>query len=571
MKVSDYKALYASEASEILQALEEGVISLEKGDNLEACIEDLFRNAHNLKGMSGAMGYDTLVEASHALENVLDSCKRGEMQIKAAETDLLLRATDLLRELLQWTLDEESGPKGEDLLGEILVLLAPMSMRAGAGDEAFEGSDDSVSEDDESDDEQDGPPPSSAEEEIKESTGVQTRITSTRVDLKHLDSLMDLVGELIISRIRLTSIAREIDSRPLLDELNTSGRLVSEIQKEVMEARLIPVGQVFHRFKRLFRDISKDLEKKVHFEILGSDIGLDKMVLESMADPLVHLIRNAIDHGVESPAERKAYGKPETANVTLQARRERNLVIIEVKDDGRGIDFEKIDSGLRPESPGGDSTKRISEEELCRILTTPGFSTKEEVNRYSGRGIGMNVVKETIDSLGGELHISSEPGHGTTISMHLPVNLSIIKALLFYVGDEVHALPIEYVKETTRVESGIFETVRGREVMRTKDGPLAIVRPDQIFRMEPEGYYSRFIKVIIVNVGDRLVGLVVKRILGQQDVVIKGLPSMIRGVSGISGATIMGSGRIAFIWDPRILFQGRSTYESDQEAVVLED
>ncbi|MBN1165312.1 MAG: chemotaxis protein CheA [Candidatus Krumholzibacteriota bacterium] len=553
MEVSDYKALFISEAEDILQALEDGIMSLEGNRNQQPCIEELFRHAHNLKGMSGAMGYDPVVEVCHCLESVLDRCRKGELEITAISADILLRTNDLLRELVQWQISEQEGPRGQELLDRVLELLLPLSELPATGEEGKA---------------QDSTAPGS---ESAWPANFHSEVTSTRVDLSRLDFLMDLLGELIISRIRLGSLVSEIGSKNLMEELSSSSRLISEIQKEVMEIRLIPVGLVFQRFKRLVRDVSRELGKEVEFKIVGEDIGLDRTVLESMVDPLVHLIRNAIDHGIEKPSARIAAGKSSTGRIILSAKRERNHVALEIADDGRGIDFKKILAENDSGGASGGSPEELTEEEICRILTKPGFSTKEDVSRYSGRGIGMDIVKKTTDSLGGSLHIKSGSGRGTTITMLIPVNLSIIKALLFSINGGVHVLPIEYVQETLRFERGVFKTIRGREVIQTNDGPIPVIRVEEIFPSPPETGKSRFIKVIRVKTDEGTVALVVNRIIGQQDVVIKGLPSMIRGIGGISGATILGSGKIAFIWDPRVIFQGRSTYESDEKAVVLED
>ncbi|MDD3643469.1 MAG: chemotaxis protein CheA [Candidatus Krumholzibacteria bacterium] len=583
MQVADYKALFISEAGEILQALEAGVMALESGEDRRAAIEELFRHAHNLKGMSGAMGYDQVVEASHALENLLDRCRRGELVIAHAEADLLLRAIDLLAELVRRTVSDDPGDVS-GLLGDILVMLSPMAMRPDAqrdrgeescGTEAADGArgdpgasaagcpeEPAAGEDGESSADESDPAGALAR------PSPVGRFSTTRVDLGRLDTLMDLVGELIISRIRLAGIAKQLDSKVLREELSSSGRLISEIQKEVMEARLIPVGQVFQRMRRVVRDTARELGKSAELEIVGSEIGLDRTVLEAMVDPLVHLLRNAVDHGIETQAERAVLGKHEKASVKLSARRERNFVVLEVSDDGRGIDLESVRAR---QGAAADSDAPISNEELCRVLSAPGFSTKAEVSRYSGRGVGMNVVRRTVDSLGGSMTLHTESGKGTTVRMNLPINLSIIKALLFEVGDDIHALPVEYVKETLRVERESFGTVMGREVYRLAEGPVPVVRPDDLFRLELPPSGSRYMKLILVDTGEGTVALVTGRILGQQDIVIKGLPTMIRGVGGISGATILGSGRIAFIWDPRFLFKGRCADESDRTAVVPED
>ena len=544
MKVSDYKALFTSEAGEILQSLESGVMSLESGRDSAACVEELFRNAHNLKGMSGAMGYDHVVEASHALENVLDRCRKGEMSVSRAEADLLLRGIDMLRELVSVAVDEEECDD-TDLLGDFFVLLSPMTTRILKNNPA-----------DEDPEEKDTIAAGNDPEMTASKGNFEERVTSTRVDLERLDALMDLVGELIISRIKLASLAGKIGSKSLNEELSSSGKLISEIQKEVMEARLIPVGQVFQRFKRLVRDSSLALEKSARLDVVGADIGLDRTVLEAMVDPLVHLLRNAIDHGIESPRERIALGKPETARIVLSAKRDRNFVILQVTDDGRGIDIEKVLEKKQIEMDGS-KVESMSDDELCNVLSTPGFSTREEVSRFSGRGVGMNVAREAVDALGGSMKLHSEPGIGTTVSLQLPINVSIIKALLFEAGDEVHALPAEYICETSRLERNSFKTVMGREVIQYGDEVVPVVRPDDLFGIETSVCDSRYIKLILVDTGNGKVGLVTKRILGHQEIVIKGLPSLIRGASGITGATILGSGRIAFIWDPRSLFKGR--------------
>ncbi len=554
MNISDYKSLFEAEAKEALEALETGVLGLECGDGGSSCIDELFRHAHNLKGISGAMGYDSVVEASHAIENVLDGVRSGRIAISADETDVLLRAVDLLHVLVKQALNEEEDESGENLLQEVIRILEPSVERA-AG--------------------------TCREETAACHPGVQagvtvptfgersvSSVTTTRVDLETLDRLMDIVGELIISRIRLGGIASGIGSKPLLDELVSSGRLISKIQKEVMETRLIPVGQVFQRFKRLVRDTARETGKQVHLEIRGAEIGLDRTVIESIADPLMHVIRNAVHHGVETPGERLAAGKLELATIILNARRERNFVTLEVSDDGRGIDMKQVLKLGKERDLVPPSMRELNEEDLCRILAAPGFSTSEDVDSISGRGVGMNIVKKAIDSLGGSMRIRSEQGEGTTVTLHLPTNLSIIKALLFYLGREVHAIPIEYVRETTRVESGSFKSVQGREVHATKKGAIPIIKPWEVFGLAPDREHTRFVKIIIIDTGSGEIGLVINHIIGQQDVVIKGLPVLIRGINGISGATILGSGEIAFIWDPTVLFKGRLLHELDREAIV---
>ncbi|UCF05513.1 MAG: chemotaxis protein CheA [bacterium] len=591
MKLNDYKALYASEAEEILQALENGVLGLEGDADYASCVDDLFRNAHNLKGISGAMGYDFVVEASHSLENVLDRLRREEIKISPSKINLLLHAIDLLRKLVQYAVDGGEKIDSENLLGEILVSLSPMCVKPGGDGRVREGEDTIENEGncdtDEFDKEADSEGaegeaskteeqrsaelPAPEETALSAGDGFSPGITSIRIDIERLDRLMDLVGELMIGRIRLGGIAHEQGNKQLLNEIESSGRLITEIQREVMEARLVPVEQVFQRFKRLVRDISSELGKKVELRTVGAEIGLDRTVLESMIDPFVHLIRNAIDHGIETPEEREALEKDPCGKISLSARRERNFVILEIADDGQGIDLAQVKKKSSPIDITESGDTDLSEEELCRILATPGFSTSRTIGRYSGRGMGMNIVKKVVDSFGGSMRLQSEPGNGTVVSLQLPVNLSIIKALLFRVRNDIHALPIEYVRETTRMEMASLRSYRGHKMLETKEGFIPVVKPWEVLGLPSDQEDIRYVKVIIVDTGEGSVGLLVNRIIGQQEIVIKGLPELLRGINGISGATILGSGKISFIWDPRVLFQGRCLDEFNKEAVVLEN
>jgi two-component system chemotaxis sensor kinase CheA len=585
MNVNDYRELYLSEAEEGLQALEAGLIGLESSEEPAASINELFRHAHNLKGISGAMGYHEVVEASHALENVLDRLRRGE-EITVTKIGCMLGATDILKKLVRGAAETLEGPAGDgasspggqaasdagpdqrrsgdgavpgaagrgvELLSEIMMLLSNMSDSAAApsGPVTRPASE-----------------PEAGTGAAKPAESLERRISSTKVEIERLDRIMDMVGELVTSRIRLSNLATELGSKPLAEEIALSWRIISQIQREVMEARLIPVGQVFQRFNRLVHDVSHDRGKKVRLEISGAEIGLDRIVLEGMVDPLVHLIRNALDHGIEPPADRLAAGKPEEGAVRLCARRERGTVVLEVSDDGRGIDTAGVAAEAAAAGLIRSRTGDLGEEDLCRILTAPGFTTSTAVDRMSGRGMGMSIVKKAVDAFGGQLRIRSAAGVGMTVSLILPINLSIIKALLFSIGPDVHALPIEYVSETSRIEQGSLRTVNGQLVLPQGDRVVPVLMPEHILGVRFDGSGERYARVIVVDTGRRRVAVVVNRVIGQQDIVIKALPPLFRGLRGISGATVLGSGKVAFIWDPHVLFEGRCAYESDQEAVV---
>ena len=555
MKISDYKELYRSESDDIFHGLEDGIIGLETEEDPSPHLEELFRHAHNLKGISGAMGYEDVVTASHAIENYLDGIRKGEISVLKNAVDTLLEAVDMTRRCVALAAEEDESSRGAELAEQIAMLLAGLIDRSRVSKER-------PSEDASAD-------PAVAVAAVCGDAPPEFRepLRTTRVELERLDRIMMLVGELIISRIRFSGLAAGVENKAIVDELEMSGRLVSDIQREVMEARLVPVGQVCQRFKRLVRDTAKIKDKSVRFEIVGAEIGVDRSVLEGVVDPLVHLIRNAIDHGIETPEQREAAGKPIEAAIKLSTRRERNHVVLEVSDDGKGIDLQRVIDKGASSGLSARGKKDLSEDELCRILSAPGFSTSSGVDRISGRGMGMNIVKRTVDSLGGTMHIRSVAGKGTSISLHLPVNLSIIKVLMFRVGEDVHALPIEYIVETTRVERGSLKSVHGKDVFSTPEGPIPVVRPWEVFDTSTEEEVGRYLKLIVVDTGKGRAGIIVKRIIGQQEIVIKGLPSIIRGISGISGATILGSGKVAFIWDPHVIFEERCAYVSESKTI----
>jgi len=521
VKIEDYKKLYISEAEDILQALEQGLLELEHERDNISILNELFRSAHNLKGISGAMGYETVVNASHALEEALDNLKRNKKQPDTGIISLLLEALDCLKYLVAVATGETETDvfeSEEQALSHVIsifneILKGPsessnvkeeknietLTIRAGTVDKYEEES-------------------KKVEDAFiaSEIRGFNRQISTTKVELRKLDKIMDLIGELIISRIRLSSLVEEIGSKSLKEEIELSGRLISEMQKEVMEARLIPVGQVFQRFKRLVRDLSAKRGKQVRLELVGEDIGLDRVLLESMVDPIVHIVRNAIDHGIEKPEERISAGKPVEGTIVLSASRERNSVVLTVSDDGRGIDVDEVYSRFYGDTHHrGMSVKRdLSPEQLWDIISTPGFSTSSIADEISGRGIGMNIVRKAVDVFGGSVSVKTEKGKGTTISMRLPVNLSIVKALLFPAGNEVHALPIEFIEETSRVELGAVGKIGGERVFLTPEGPIPFLMPEEIFGLETNLESQRFVKVIVLTTGSKKVALAVKEIIG---------------------------------------------------------
>lgn len=379
-----------------------------------------------------------------------------------------------------------------------------------------------------------------------------SQLRSVRVDLRRLDALMNQVGELVIVRDRMRALAgREGE---LAETVDQASRLISELQDEIVRARMAPVWQVFDRFPRLVRDAARQLGKRVRFAIEGKEIELDRSMLDEIGDPLVHLLRNALDHGIEPPEERRAAGKPEAGTLRLTASRERSRVVIRVEDDGRGIQRERVvRKAVALGMVAEDAAGALSDEEVHHLLTRPGFSTAETVTDVSGRGVGLDVVATKIRALGGTMDVASEPGRGTTFTLQLPLTLAIVRALLVRLGEESYALPLTHVGETVHLADGDVGTVNGRRVATLRDEVLPLLSLREVLRRgvasDGEGEGARRRHAVILEVGEQRVGIEVDRLLGQQEIVVKAFDAAGGTLRLFSGATILSDGRPALILD----------------------
>jgi two-component system, chemotaxis family, sensor kinase CheA len=394
--------------------------------------------------------------------------------------------------------------------------------------------------------------------------------TTVRVDVERLDALMNLVGEMVIDKTRLLQLGRELSARydsdpsvqALADANSHIGRITDELQEEVMRSRMLPVENVFNRFPRMIRDLTRKAGKKINFVVEGKETELDRSVIEEIGDPLIHLLRNSIDHGIEVPEDRVAAGKSEEGTITLSARHEENHIVIRVADDGKGIDGEKVaakavKNGLLTQ----EAADRLTPAESADLIFAAGLSTAEVVSEVSGRGVGMDIVKTNIEKLNGTVSISTELGKGTEIEVHMPLTLAIIRALLTKVEGRVFSVPLVSVRETLELAGQSIRTVGGREVIMLRGEVLPLLRLNQVFPARnglPElangegagaeiDDNNRFI--VAVRLGDRQVGMIVDELVGEQEVVIKSLGNFIGDVDGIAGATILGDGRVAMIVD----------------------
>jgi two-component system, chemotaxis family, sensor kinase CheA len=381
-------------------------------------------------------------------------------------------------------------------------------------------------------------------EEIAAPAGGTTPGRQIRVDLRRLDALMKQVGELVVAKNRLSALAGEA-SDPIVTELSERiSRLVSAMQGEVIAARMTPVGEVFERFPRLVRDLSRDLKKRIRFDLEGEEIELDRSILDEIGDPLLHLIRNAADHGIESPEQRVAAGKPAEGRILLSATRDRNTVALRVIDDGRGIDREKVLDQARREGAAPGDVEALTDDLLVRVLARPGFSTATAVSGVSGRGVGVDVAMTRVRALGGTLEVRSELGRGSTFLIRVPLTLAIVRALLAEAGGERYAVPLAYVAETVEFDQRAVTAVRDREALVVREQVIPTVHLRDLVAAGTQPMSAKR-PVVILEVGERRTALVVDALVGQQDIVVEpfdapqGLPPYIGGALILDAAALL--------------------------------
>jgi two-component system, chemotaxis family, sensor kinase CheA len=371
---------------------------------------------------------------------------------------------------------------------------------------------------------------------------------SVRIDLRRLDNLMNLIGELVITRGRLLLLAGTSEDPALIETVAQASRLIADLQDEIMTSRMVPVWQVFDRFPRLVRDAARSVDKQVEFVVEGKEVELDRSMLEEVGDPIVHLLRNAVDHGIEAPDVRVAKGKPPAGRLTLSALRDRSAVAIRVSDDGKGIDRDRVLARAQESGLVDAGKTDLNDDELVRIIARAGFSTAERVTDLSGRGVGVDAVYNRVRALGGSVDIRSVPDEGTTVTLRLPLTLAIIRSLLARIGDEIYAVPMTHVLETVELRPTIHRSVQGREVLMLRDQVLPLVRLRSLVDFAGAPASGRE-QVIVVELAERRAALVVDALIGQQEIVVKQFDGVHDARSLFGGATILGDGAPALILD----------------------
>ncbi|RKY10727.1 MAG: hypothetical protein DRP56_00200 [Planctomycetota bacterium] len=541
MQISEYKQLFLSEAREILNALNNVLVDLEKEpDNVEL-LSELFRQSHTMKSMAQTMGYDGIAKLTHSMETALSLLRSGESKLERETVDLLFNSLDTLGDLIK---GRASG--GEEEIIEVAPLVAQFEEIASTVPrEKTMFVDTKKSE--------------SQRKVTKSLSAPASEIQAVRVPLTQLDDLMDLTGELAISRIRLGQIAKTIDNSALAETVAHLTRLTSRLQDQMMQVRLVPLEYIFTPFPRLIRDVSVQQSKEVDFIIEGGDIGLDRSIQDEITEPLLHLLKNAVTHGIEESQERAKLKKPSRGKIKLSARREKNSVVVELSDDGRGVDIEEIrkvaiEKGIVTEK----ELEALSYKDIIMLTTRPGYSRVEEVTEAAGRGVGLNAAKLKIESLGGTLEIDTKVNEGSTFSIKLPLTMAIAQAMLVSVADQVYCIPLTCITETIKISQHQIKTIEHREVISYRDGVLPLIglkgrfgfksseMPSPVTDIEVQ---KTKISVVVVEAGEKKVGLVVDNFLGQQEIVIKPLTGLLKEIKGTSGATILGTGKPALIMD----------------------
>jgi two-component system chemotaxis sensor kinase CheA len=561
------------ETREVLEKLAQDLLTLEKGSTSPDLLNSIFRAVHTVKGTSSFLGLEQMTELAHSFEDVLNKLRRGELSITAEKMDVILAAYDLMKELLVRI--ENKNSKRVDLttilrrLKEIALTAQPaiqttpessdQALAAQAGAPAAQRdpeptrSDEAAPAGEAVSSLQPGAPQQNAQ--VAGKAAIDTTI---RVDVTRLDSLMNLVGELVLGRNRLTQIAAQVTqdheeltiARGLLDTSAQIDFITTELQMAVMKTRMVPIAKVFNRIPRLVRDLCRETGKDIDLVMEGEETELDKTIIEELSDPLVHIIRNAADHGVELPEERTTAGKPARGTVRLAAKHEGNHIVITISDDGRGMDPEKLKAKAMERRLITEAQAReMSLKEILNLIFAPGFSTAAKVTNISGRGVGMDVVRTNIAKLKGIVEIDSEKGKGSTISIKLPLTLAIIQALLVKAGEETYCIPLSAVLEVVRVQEDEISTISGFEVVRLRDTVLPIARISRILRGEDEENRNAWTYIVVVALAEQRLGIVVDSMLGQKEVVIKPLGNYLGTVQGIAGSTILGDGQVIMIVD----------------------
>jgi two-component system chemotaxis sensor kinase CheA len=570
------------ESRDHLQTIERLMLSLEHDPSDVESIHATFRGFHTIKGLAGFLEFATIQEVAHEVETLLDQARNGEISITGRIVDLILASADhlgqhlaVLEDRLQGVADIGVPPDATDLLTALRALLSgeagkdpEQTAEIVPGIESSNASTIVIAA---------APPPpvelpagpvkiatpEPAALVLAEAAPAARRpdaknaISAVKVDTAKLDYLVDMVGELVISQslVQHHPDLKALSNSSLLRNLAQLARITDEVQKTAMSMRMVPLEMLFQKMVRLVRDLSRKAGKQIEMEISGEDTELDRNIVEALADPLMHMVRNSVDHGIETTVQRSASGKAPAAKVRLHAAHQAGYILIAVSDDGRGIDRRKVLKKARDRGLIEGTGEGMPDSEVFNLIFEPGFSTAEQITDISGRGVGMDVVKRQIQKLRGRIEIQSSPGQGTEISLKVPLTLAIIEGLIVGVGSERYIVPIFAVKEMLRPTAGMISSVENRaEVALVRGRVLPVIRLHRRFQVTPRTEDAEQSLLIIAEARGRDFCLMVDDLIGKQEVVIKSLGEGVRAVPGIAGGAILGDGRVGLILDMNGVF-----------------
>jgi two-component system chemotaxis sensor kinase CheA len=550
MDMSQYKDLFISEVREHLQGMNEAIVALEGSPEEREQIDYLFRMAHSIKGMAASMGYGDMADLAHKMEDLMDRVRKGTIGFVSAIADLLLEGSDLLSTMLN---DVEAGGSGQQDILDLVQRLAGY-VPPQANESPAPGTDSSAEIQDQtpSDTSRDELPSERSEQEISQKKPESPQ--NIRVKTEVLDNLVNITGELITTKNRMISLSGDVKVAGLAEAISDLSHLVRELHDEVLKVRLMPFATAVDRLPRVVRDVAKKSGKEVHFDITGKEIELDRGIVEELSDPLIHLLRNAVDHGLEFPAERAAAGKKPAGTISVTAQREKDRVLITVSDDGKGIDPQRliasaVEKGLlRPEE-----ANLLTPQQALMLVCLPGFSTAPQVTEVSGRGVGMDAVRASIQAIGGNLTIESTPGKGSCFTLSLPLTISIIQILLVECSPLVVGLPVTKVLRTVDIRKNEVLSRGRKKVFLLGGEEIPLVSLHRLLDLQLSPIKGENIPAVIVEMNERTVALVVDRFVGQQDVFVKPFGSPLNRMKGFLGGAILGDGQVIFIIDPSSL------------------
>jgi len=567
---------FVVESREHLTAIETQMLALEQNPANAEAIHSVFRGFHTIKGLAGFLELANIQEVAHDVETVLDLARNSKLAISSTVVDVVLESADYLKQSIEAVEAETAGrvcqpvprnpsllerigrltkgdpsppPEQGPALADLAQSLAALETAPAADVVTSPAAPEAVS-----------PPPEAAAKEQPGKVG-DTKAADTasvRVETRKLDYLLETVGELVIAQslIHHNPALAALQDPKLLGGLSQLARITSEVQRTTMGMRMVPIGQVFQRMARLVRDLSRKAGKQVELETSGEDTELDKTIAEELCDPLMHMVRNAIDHGIEAPEEREAAGKCPAARVRLSAYHQGGQIVVEISDDGRGLDRAKI---LKKAVQQGliEEGAQLSDAEIFHLIFMPGFSTAAAITEISGRGVGMDVVMKHVQKLRGRIETQSKPGAGTTFFLKLPLTLAIIEGLVVVVGSQRYVVPIFAVREMIRPTQDVLSTVQGREEMALVRGRLLpIVRLHRRFGVQPRSEDPCEGLLVVAECEGKQFCLLVDDLAGKQEVVIKSLGDSLKKVPGVAGGAILGDGRVGLILDMDSVFRG---------------